>query len=158
MQLPVVYICVNNQYAYSTPLRKQMAVESVAKRASAYGMPVEEIDGNDPLAVYASARRAIERARTGNGPSFIECWTYRMTGHGSHDDASYVPKTFFADGRQRDPILRFTALLTQQAVATDAVLAAMDDEIASTVGEALRKGEAGPLPDGAETLLGVYAE
>ncbi len=158
MQLPVVYICVNNQYAYSTPLRKQMAVESVAKRASAYGMPVEEIDGNDPLAVYASARRAIERARTGNGPSFIECWTYRMTGHGSHDDASYVPKTFFADGRQKDPILRFTALLTQQAVATDAVLAAIDDEIASTVGEALRKGEAGPLPDGAETLLGVYAE
>ena len=158
MRLPVVYICLNNQYAYSTPLAKQMAVESVAERASGYGMPVESVDGNDVLAVYASARRAIDRARNGNGPSFIEGWTYRMTGHGSHDDASYVPDAFFVEGKRKDPILRFDTLLRERQLVTEAELAAMDDRITAEVEDALRAGENGPLPDGPETLLGVYAE
>lgn len=158
MQLPVVYICVNNQYAYSTPLHKQMAVDSIAERASGYGMPVESVDGNDVLAVHDSARRAIDRARNGSGPSFIECVTYRMTGHGRHDDASYVPPEFFRDGKRKDPIVRFVALLEQHDIVSASDLATMDDAIASEIEAALRNAEASPEPEGPESLLGVYAE
>ena len=158
LRLPVVYLCVNNQYAYSTPLPKQMAVGSVAERAQGYGMPVDSVDGNDVLAVYARTQRAIERARSGGGPTFIECWTYRMTGHGSHDDASYVPEAFFAEGRHKDPILRLSSVLKQQNVVTDAEIVAMEDRITDEVEDALAKGEAAPLPEGPDTLIGVYAE
>jgi pyruvate dehydrogenase E1 component alpha subunit len=158
MHLPVVYLCVNNQYAYSTPLNKQMAVASVAERAVGYGMPVESVDGNDVMAVYSSTQRAIARAREGEGPSFIECWTYRMSGHGSHDDASYVPDSFFEEGKTKDPIQRFSKLLQESDVISDAEMAAMDERISVEVEEGLRKGEAGELPEGPEGLLGVYAD
>ena len=158
MRLPVVYLCVNNQYAYSTPLEKQMAVASVAERAAGYGMPVESVDGNDAMAVYSSTQRAIARARGGEGPSFIECWTYRMTGHGSHDDASYVPDAFFEEGKKKDPIRRFSELLQDSDVISGAEAAAMDERILVEVEEGLRKGEAGALPEGPEGLLGVYAD
>ena len=94
-KVPVVFICNNNQYAYSTPLERQMAVENVADRAEAYGLPGEIVDGNDILAVWDAATRAIERARAGNGPTLIECKTFRMTGHSAHDDAGYVPPELF---------------------------------------------------------------
>src|SRR5437764_6185775 len=90
-KVPVVFICNNNQYAYSTPLERQMAVENVADRAEAYGMPGEIVDGNDIVAVWDASTRAIERARAGQGPTLIECKTFRMTGHSAHDDAGYVP-------------------------------------------------------------------
>jgi pyruvate dehydrogenase E1 component alpha subunit len=158
MQLPVVYICVNNQYAYSTPVHKQMAVESIAVRASGYGMPVETVDGNDVLAVYASAKRAIDRARVEHLPSFIEYVTFRMTGHGSHDDASYVPEEFFKEGKEKDPVVRFSSWLTAQEVMTEDEIATMDDRIGREVSAAEEVGEAGPLPEGTEGLSGVYAE
>jgi TPP-dependent pyruvate/acetoin dehydrogenase alpha subunit len=156
--LPVVYICVNNQYAYSTPLRKQMAVAGVAERAAGYGMPVESVDGNDVLAVHAATHDAIARARAGAGPSFIECWTYRMTGHGAHDDASYVPRSFFEEGKQKDPIARLTNLVLDERILTPLELKALEDGITREIDEAAAKGEAGPLPDGPDTLLGVYAD
>ncbi len=158
MQLPVVFFCVNNQYAYSTPLNKQMAVQSVAERASGYGMPVDSIDGNDVLAVYASAQEAIERARDGQGPSFIECVTYRMTGHGSHDDARYVPDAFFEEGKKKDPIPRFVTKLKASGIITDAEIAEMDARIKAEVEDAMAKGEAGALPEGPEALTGVFAD
>src|SRR5574339_539551 len=90
---PVVYLCNNNQYAYSTPLERQMAVENVADRASAYGIPGEIVDGNDVFAVWEASRRAIERARAGEGPTLIECKTFR---HGALE--LHVPRT---NGRTR---------------------------------------------------------
>src|SRR5881296_3558677 len=81
---PVVYICNNNQYAYSTPLERQMAVENVADRAEAYGMPGEIVDGNDVFAVWNASQEAVQRARDGHGPTLIECKTFRMTGHSAH--------------------------------------------------------------------------
>src|SRR5579859_1905453 len=90
-KLPVVYVCNNNQYAYSTPLSKQMACANVADRAPGYGIPAEIVDGNDVFAVYSAAERAAEHARAGNGPYLIECKTFRMTGHSAHDPADYVP-------------------------------------------------------------------
>lgn len=157
LKLPVVYLCVNNRYAYSTPLHKQMAVDSVATRASGYGMPVASVDGNDAIAVYEAAAAAIDRARVGGGPSFVECWTYRMTGHGSHDDAWYVPPAFFEAGAASDPIARLTERLEADDPASTTTLQAMDAEIATVVEDAARVAEAAPLPDGRETLDGVYA-
>src|ERR1043165_1355068 len=117
-KVPVVFICNNNQYAYSTPLERQMAVENVADRAVAYGLPGEIVDGNDILAVWDAAKRAIDRARTGHGPTLIECKTFRMTGHSAHDDAGYVPPELFEYWEERDPIRRLERNLIQTGVTT----------------------------------------
>src|SRR2546429_8551249 len=94
-KVPVVFVCNNNQYAYSTPLERQMAVENVADRAEAYGMSGEIVDGNDVFAVWNASQEAVQRARDGHGPTLIECKTFRMTGHSAHDDAGYVPHALF---------------------------------------------------------------
>ena len=91
-KLPVIFICNNNQYAYSTPLSAQMACANVADRGAAYNMPAEIVDGNDVLAVHAATQRALAHARSGGGPYLLECKTFRMTGHSAHDAAHYVPK------------------------------------------------------------------
>src|SRR5215467_11231910 len=105
-KLPVVYVCNNNQWAYSTPLEKQMAVDSVAARGPAYGIPAELVDGNDVFAVHRAAQRGIEHARAGLGPYLIECKTFRMTGHSAHDAGDYVPKHLWAEWAAKDPIQR----------------------------------------------------
>src|SRR6266478_3326552 len=117
-KVPVVFICNNNQYAYSTPLERQMAVENVADRAEAYGMPGEIVDGNDIVAVWDASTRAIARARGGQGPTLIECKTFRMTGHSAHDDAGYVPPELFAFWEERDPINRFERFLKERGIIT----------------------------------------
>ena len=94
-KLPVVFICNNNQYAYSTPISLQMACANVADRGPGYNMPAEIVDGNDVLAVHEATRRAVAHARAGNGPYLLECKTFRMTGHSAHDAAHYVPKDLF---------------------------------------------------------------
>lgn len=157
MKLPIVYVCVNNQYAYSTPLTTTMAVDTVAERASGYGMPVVSVDGNDVLAVYEAIAPAVARAREGGGPSFVECRTYRMTGHGAHDDASYVPPDFFEEGKRNDPIVRHTAWVMETGVSAEEIRR-MDEEITAEVGAAWEHAEAEEYPDGPETLVGVYAE
>src|SRR5438552_6247980 len=86
-KVPVVFICNNNQYAYSTPLERQMAVENIADRAEAYGLPGEIVEGNDILAVWDASARAIERARAGQGQTLIECKSIRMSSHSAPDDA-----------------------------------------------------------------------
>src|SRR5215469_2519239 len=106
-KLPVIFICNNNAYAYSTPTRQQYAVKDLSVRGSAYGMPGVTTDGNDVLAVYETVRAAIERARAGEGPTFVECKTFRMTGHSAHDAAEYVPKELFEAAALNDPVARF---------------------------------------------------
>ncbi len=156
--LPVVYICVNNRYAYSTPVEDQMAVERVAQRAAAYGMPGETVDGNDPEAVHRAVAPAIERARAGDGPSLVECRTWRMTGHSAHDDASYVPDAFFRDGREHDPIRRTEERLIGGGVLTRQDVEAMDTEIVDEVDRAAERALESPYPAGEEALMGTYAE
>ena len=109
-QLPVVFICDNNQWAYSTPTHLEYAVEHLADRAQAYGFDGVVVDGTDVLAVYREAKRAIEKARDGGGPTLIECQTLRMEGHAVHDDAFYVPKELFERWAERDPIERYRTL------------------------------------------------
>src|SRR5947207_418548 len=135
---PVVFICNNNQYAYSTPLERQMAVENIADRAEAYGLPGEIVDGNDILAVWDSATRAIERARSGQGPTLIECKTFRMTGHSAHDDAGYVPHELFEYWEERDPIRRLERNLIQSGLITPSRIQEMQEEINREIDETIQ--------------------
>jgi pyruvate dehydrogenase E1 component alpha subunit len=155
-KLPVVYICNNNQYAYSTPLELQMAVENVADRAVAYNIPGEIVDGNDILAVYDAARRAIEHARAGLGPTLLECKTFRMTGHSAHDDAGYVPKEMFAAWESKDPIYRYQQTLIEGGVMTLEEIREMHRSVVGEVDRAVDWASADPYPNPEECLEGVY--
>jgi len=155
-KLPVVYICNNNQYAYSTPVSAQMAVKHVADRAAAYAMPGETIDGNDVLAVYESVGKAIARARAGEGPSLIECLTFRMTGHSAHDDAGYVPEELFKEWEAKDPIRRYEQLLVQGQILKSSDCEWIRRSAVEEVDRAVEWAEQNPYPNPRDCLLGVY--
>jgi pyruvate dehydrogenase E1 component alpha subunit len=155
---PVVFICNNNQYAYSTPLERQMAVENIADRAEAYGMPGEIVDGNDILAVWEAAKRAIQRARAGEGPTLIECKTFRMTGHSAHDDAGYVPPELFEFWEERDPINRFERFLIDRGLIDKAGIEELQRRINHEIDEAIQLAEKDPFPEPEDCLKDVYYE
>ena len=156
-RLPVVFVIDNNQWAYSTPAHLEYAVDHLADRAAAYGFDGVVVDGTDVLAVYREAKRAIEKAREGGGPTLIESVTLRMEGHAVHDDAFYVPKELFEEWARRDPIERFRGWLRDNAEMTDDE----EDEITSGVkrllNEAIQRAEESPLPDPATVIEGVFA-
>jgi TPP-dependent pyruvate/acetoin dehydrogenase alpha subunit len=156
-KLPVVFICDNNQWAYSTPTHLQYAVEHVADRAQAYGFEGVVVDGTDVLAVYHEAKRAIEKAREGGGPTLIECETLRMEGHAVHDDAYYVPKELFERWAERDPLDRYRTWLRERAELTDEEEDEIVVHVKKLLNEALERAEDSPLPDPATLLEGVYA-
>ena len=157
-QLPVVFVCDNNQWAYSTPTHLEYAVEHLADRAQAYGFEGVVVDGTDVLAVYREAKRAIEKAREGGGPTLIECLTLRMEGHAVHDDAFYVPKELFEQWAERDPIERYRTLAAR-ARRADRRRGGRDRvHVKKHLNDALERAEASPLPDPATLLEGVYAD
>jgi len=156
MKLPVIFMCNNNAYAYSTPAEKQYAVKSLAARGPAYGMPGVSVDGNDVLAVYAAAQQAMARARAGQGPSFIECKTFRMAGHSAHDAAEYVPEELRRQWAKKDPIVRLEKLLLARRILTREQIRALEATLQKEIDEAIAPAEASPLPEGASALEGVY--
>jgi len=158
MKLPVVFICNNNQYAYSTHVSRQMKVERVSDRAAGYGIPGETADGNDVLAVYDVVGRATERARRGEGPALLEFVTFRMTGHSAHDDAGYVPKTMFEEWERKDPIRLLEDRLGRRGLVDAAALKEMETRIESELDEAVAWAERQPYPEPQECLTGVYHE
>src|SRR5579884_932394 len=107
LRLPMILIVENNQFAYSTPVSKQIAFEEIAQRAGGYGIPGFRIDGNDVLGVFSTTCEAVDRARRGEGPTLIECVTMRMRGHSENDDARYVPAGMLEQWQKKDPIERF---------------------------------------------------
>ena len=157
-QLPVVFFCNNNQYAYSTPLRLQMAIRDVADRAKAYDMPSEIVDGNDVASVYLAAQRAIRRARAGEGPTFIECKTMRMHGHSEHDSAKYVPRELLEEWKKKDPILKAEQMLIQLGYADAAYFHEIGERVKKEVEAGVEFAEQSPLPEGREVLEGVFAD
>jgi TPP-dependent pyruvate/acetoin dehydrogenase alpha subunit len=157
-QVPAVFICENNQYAYSTPLVRQMRIVNIADRAAGYGMPGVVVDGNDLRAVYAAVGAAVERARAGGGPTLVECKTMRMRGHAIHDNMAYVPPELIAEWQQKDPVLRLEAALRAEGLLDDAGLAALLAQIEAEIDKAVAYAEASPLPDPATLEVGVYAE
>jgi TPP-dependent pyruvate/acetoin dehydrogenase alpha subunit len=156
-QLPMVFICDNNQWAYSTPTHLEYACEHLADRAQGYGFDGVVVDGTDVLAVYREVKVAIEKARAGGGPTLIESMTLRMEGHAVHDDAFYVPKDMFERWAATDPIERFRNWLREHAELGDQE----EDEITSGVkrllNDALTRAEESPLPDPSTLTDGVFA-
>jgi TPP-dependent pyruvate/acetoin dehydrogenase alpha subunit len=157
LNVPLVLIVENNGYAYSTPTSKQMRIKSIVVRAAAYGIAGEAVDGNDVLAVYEAARRAVDRARNGGGPTLIEAKTFRMKGHAEHDDAGYVPEGLFEEWKSKDPIDRFERHLLSHGLAAEeelrAIVARIDEELNREVDAAL----ASPFPPPERAFEGVYA-
>ena len=146
-QLPMIFVCDNNQWAYSTPTYLSYPVEHIADRAAAYGFEGVVVDGTDVLAVYREAKRAIERAREGGGPTLLECVTLRMEGHAVHDDAFYVPKEMFEKWAAYDPIERFRTWLHTNADMTDDEEGELTATVKRLLNEALDRAEESPLPD-----------
>jgi pyruvate dehydrogenase E1 component alpha subunit len=156
-RLPVVFVCDNNQWAYSTPAHLEYASEHVADRAQAYGFEGVVVDGTDVLAVYREAKRAIEKARADGGPTLLECLTLRMEGHAVHDDASYVPKEMFEEWAKNDPIERFRSWLRDNADFADDQEDEIRAEVKKLLNDAIRRAEESPLPEPESALAGVYA-
>jgi TPP-dependent pyruvate/acetoin dehydrogenase alpha subunit len=156
-RLPIVFICDNNQWAYSTPTHLGYAVEHLADRAAAYGFDGVVVDGTDVLAVYREAKRAIEKAREGGGPTLIESVTLRMEGHAVHDDAYYVPKELFEEWARRDPIERFRGWLRDNASLSEDEEEEIRDGVKRLLNEAIQRAEESPIPDPATLLDGVFA-
>jgi pyruvate dehydrogenase E1 component alpha subunit len=147
-QAPVVFVCQNNQWAISTPVSAQTQSETLAVKGLAYAVPSLRVDGNDVLAMYAAIKSAVDKARAGGGPTFIEAVTYRLGAHSSADDP-----THYRDGgehktwQKRDPLLRFAAWLEQQKILSAGEQATMRSRIADTVRAAIASEEAaGPPP------------
>jgi TPP-dependent pyruvate/acetoin dehydrogenase alpha subunit len=158
MKLPVIFVCNNNAYAYSTPTDRQYAVKDLAVRGAAYGMPGVKVDGNDVLAVYSTVEKTIQRARSGGGPSFIECKTFRMTGHSAHDAAEYVPEKLFAQWKKKDPIARLEKVVVAKKILSSKQINHLDEEIRKQVDDAVAYAEASPFPEGATAREGVYCD
>lgn len=155
-KLPLVLVCNNNQYAYSTPLELQMACKHVADRAPGYGIPAEIVDGNDVFAVHHAAARAAAHARQGLGPYLIECKTFRMSGHSAHDPADYVPKHLFEEWAAKDPILRLERLMLERGWADRQDLDQLYTSLRREIDEAVEWAENSPFPDPSELLDNVY--
>jgi pyruvate dehydrogenase E1 component alpha subunit len=156
-RLPMVFICDNNQYAYSTPTNLNYACEHLADRAESYGFEGVVVDGTDILAVYREAQTALDRARNGGGPTMLELVTLRMDGHAIHDDASYVPSELHAAWELKDPIARFEAWLRAQVAWNDEEAAALAAAVQADVDDATQRADASPWPDPATVTDGVYA-
>lgn len=157
-KLPVVFVCENNLYSQTTPNKYTIAGGSVARRAEAYGIPGEQVDGQDVLAVYRSVKAAVDRARAGQGPSLIECLTYRFEGHFLGDPETYRAREEVQEWREkRDPIPLFAARLIAAGQFSQAELDQMDQEVLAEVEDAVRFAENSPPPRLEALWEDVYA-
>lgn len=157
-KVPFILILENNHYAYSTPVERQTAAKKLSDRALGYGIAGETIDGNDIEAVFTATRKAVERAREGEGPMLIECVTMRMQGHAQHDDARYVPKEMFKKWAERDPIKLFSDVLLKDGIITQKQLDKMTEEIRKICEDDAEYALSAELPEGPEALTRVYSE
>jgi pyruvate dehydrogenase E1 component alpha subunit len=141
-QIPVIFVCQNNQWAISVPRAKQTRSKTLAQKALAYGMPGIQVDGNDILAVYAAAKEAADRARAGDGPTMIECETYRMMMHTTADDPKRYRKDEEVEGwREKDPIARFQKYLKDKGLVSDEKIEKVESEVKDEIQAAVDRAE-----------------
>jgi pyruvate dehydrogenase E1 component alpha subunit len=153
--VPIVFVCQNNQWAISVPLKKQTHSRTIAQKALAYGFPGLQVDGNDVLAVYAATKEAVARARAGEGPTLLECVTYRLAMHTTADDPTkYRSAEEVAEWERKDPLTRFTVHMKRKGLYDESVPA----EVEAEVSDAVRRFEAVPPPDPLTVFDHVYAE
>lgn len=158
-KLPVLFICENNQFATEVPFAYASGIPDVGRRAENYGLPGFEVDGNDAVAVYECARQAVERARSGDGPTLIECKTYRTRAHAEGmGDYTYRTREEVAQWRERCPIRRLAVRMVEEGAATEDELTEIDREIKSLVAQASKSAEEAPWPDAASATKHVYFE
>jgi 2-oxoisovalerate dehydrogenase E1 component alpha subunit len=157
--LPVVFLCENNEWAISTPLHKQMANPNIWQRAAGYGMPGVVVDGFDPIACYAAVKEAMDRARSGNGPTFIEAKCYRFLAHTTDDDdRTYRSREEVEARRKDDPVPRFERLLVDAGILTPDSLEALKRSVLAEANEATDQAEAMPYPAPEALYEGVYSD
>ena len=155
---PVVFVCQNNQWAISVPVEAQTAVREIVRKADGYGVPGVRVDGNDALAVHAAVAEAAARARRGEGPTFIECVTFRLGGHSSSDDPTrYRSNEVVEEWRAKDPVVRLRRVLESRGLWDEAKEAATNDAWNAKIGEAIKSAEAKPAPAVESIFDGVYA-
>ncbi|MBA2313813.1 MAG: thiamine pyrophosphate-dependent dehydrogenase E1 component subunit alpha [Chloroflexi bacterium] len=158
-KLPFVFVVENNGYAISVPWARELAVEDVASRAAGYGIPGVVVDGTDVLACYGAATEAVDRARSGGGPTLIEAKVTRLTGHSSDDQQTkYRSEEELASEKARDPLPKFRAQLTDAGILTEEVLGRLAAEITAVVDDATEYAESQPDPDPSTAMRWVYAE
>jgi pyruvate dehydrogenase E1 component alpha subunit/2-oxoisovalerate dehydrogenase E1 component alpha subunit len=158
-QAPVVFVCQNNQWAISTPVSVQTQSETLAVKGLAYAVPSQRVDGNDVLAMYSAIKAAVDKARTGGGPTFIEALTYRLGAHSSADDpAHYRDAAEHKAWQQRDPLLRFSAWLGTKQILSAETQAALAKRITADIRAAIASEEAAGPPPRASLFDDVYAK
>lgn len=158
-ELPVVFMVENNQYAISSPTHRQMAVKSVAEKACGLGLPGIQIDGNDLDAVYGAFREAVERARSGGGPSVIETLVYRITPHSSDDDdRTYRPREEVEQHKRNDPLQRLRSALEQTGTITPKLVDEMEARAKEMIDDAVQYADQAPYPNAEDAVRPVYAE
>ncbi len=157
-KLPMVVIIEDNGFAYSTPTAKQTAAKTLADKAYAFGCFGETIDGNDVLAVYGATRRAIARARAGEGVTLLEVKTFRMKGHAEHDNQAYVAPELIEEWKAKDPLARYEKVLLELGVASQAEFDTIQQRVRRDVDTATDEAERSPMPDPADAGRGLYIE
>jgi TPP-dependent pyruvate/acetoin dehydrogenase alpha subunit len=153
---PFVLILENNQWAYSTPVKRQVPIENLADRAKAYGIASYVVDGNDVVAVYQTTKEAVDRARAGEGPILIEAKSMRMRGHAQHDPAEYVPKDMFEHWKQRDPIEQYEKFLMGEKTLDAKSKNEMEGKMDALLSKDRDFAEASPMPPPELAEKGVY--
>ncbi len=157
-KLPVIFVCENNLYGISMHQSRHQAIQDVADRAVAYNIPGVVVDGNDVLAVYEAANEAIDRARNGQGPTLIECKTYRHRGHFEGDPTVYRDKEEVQEWLEKDPILRLINYMLENNVATEDDIKNINKEIASEIDEAIKFAEESPFPPVEAAVEDIYTD
>jgi pyruvate dehydrogenase E1 component alpha subunit len=157
-KLPTIFVCQNNLYAEHTTFEKCTAGGNVAARAAGYGIPGVRVDGNDPVAMYAAANEAVQRARAGEGPTLIEAMTFRFHGHVFGDADTYMDQEQKKKAIANDPVPRFRKKLVDEGIATEEQLAAIDAAIEKQIDAAIESAVNAPYPTTDEIRRDVFAE
>ena len=157
-KLPAVFVCENNLFAISVCARYHMAISDISDRAAAYGMPGYSIDGNDVELVYETTKAAVERARRGEGPTLIECKTWRHRGHYEGDPDDYRTAEEKAEWMQKYPIERLAKRLIEEGICTQAELDAIASDADKLLAEAIDEAEAAPVPSVSALMADIYKE
>ncbi len=156
--LPIVFLCQNNQWAEHTPIAEYAANTDLTARAAAYGLRAESVDGFDPIRTWQVLDSALERARSGQGPTFVECRTYRLTGHSGSADYSYMPKDELEAALARDAAPTFRAWLANEGIADESRLGEIEAEVAEMVEDAFTFASASPSPTPDAIFEDVFAD
>jgi 2-oxoisovalerate dehydrogenase E1 component alpha subunit len=156
-RLPIVFFVENNEFAISTPQSMQMAVPNVADRAVGYGIPGSVVNGFDPIATYAAVKEALDRARSGGGPSIVEAKVYRFLAHSTDDDdRTYRDRSLVDEARKNDPVPRFERLMLDAGVVDEAALAGLKADVLRETNEATDTAELAPFPKAEDLYTNVY--